>query len=893
MLSELLNYIDMPEFPSFFTTGSTVVLPTQPINYQPMNLSGMIQSVRSQPKGRSTSKGLPSSEDFKIEGRVGAVNQYMRPINETIQEMQDRVGLLGAAAYETPEHAQNLRDLANYSNDQRKNIVDAETEMYKNYKANTKGEGAMYDLYNLAQTGELKTAAQWNKINQYAETNDLGSPQTSETWRKGFDENPTFYGLDDARVAADALFANTGVLERGGASDVLKEGFIDNLYGVVSEYNSQMSKYNFSDEKGKSGDMLDAAYRQSWKRALNGTDFTDPLMAGYFQGFLQRMGGLDSYMDPDTMQMTEQGEAKFQKDFKDFVESDLEEHYKKRKIDIFKTDQRKSFNEADPSYYDRAEEAQIIEEYLASRKQQTVTMESRDNLGIGMDQIMNQDYLYGTEERDFVLAGDESPFTVQQDGNGNNFLSVNDDYDEEALRARAIEHFNMKFPDGNPNAMIMAEGHGAKTAEEYADMIVSRTDARRTKIAYDMSNGRGRLGNTRMVIDEDYIPTGSVPTPLLEGTNSKYLVGKTAKELGTGNVALVGESFINMTAFGDAIYEGTAGALYMGPNTISSNAGIKIPTDNGGSRIVRFASDEWQKMDEDGRNRLTQGGKFGVFNNDGSLADAGSFQGKPMPMDEGTQKALATMAVNGNLNTAYYSPAALRMNATFSYKDEREAAKALEGQSFKKEVPLLYTGGNSAYDKVYEKLKDNSSLVEVTRKMLPRQESKPSKIYAGEAEQLARLAGLAPNSPQSKTFVETITKVDRGNLTEARVLDIMSQAKLGQLNKAWNYKTAVAMKDQPISNGKKLDRDYKTQMEWRDGISSNGEKRKMITAKINVTDHALNGIEDRKNRRIVKGVTDQWMMDWSRERAITKGSNKQGQVQTKTYGSFGFGSNAN
>jgi hypothetical protein len=881
----------MPQFPSFFTTGSTVVLPTQPAQYRPFNLGPMVQSIRERPQSKKTKPTTPKAEDFEIEGRIGAVNQYMRPINRKLQMMENRVALYGAAAYDMPEYAQDMRELATLSNEQRQNIVSEETKMRDNYKKNTEGKGALYDLYNLKKTGELKTASQWNEINQYAETEDLGDPQTQETWRKGFDENPMFYTIEDARIGVDALFKEVGVFERGGASEVLQEGFLEDLYGVVSEYNSHMSRVNFSGDPNE-GDMLEAAKRQAWSRALGGVDFSDPIMAGYFQAFLQKTDGLSAYMNKNG-RMDEKSEERWQNDFKNFVESDLDEHYKKRKIDIFKTDQRKSFNEADPSYYDRAEEAQIIEEYLAARKQQTVTMESRDNLGIGMDQVMNQDYLYSTEERDFVLAGGDSPFVVQQDGDGNNFVSVNEDYDEEALRARAIEYFNQKFPDGNPNAMIMADGHGAKTAQEYADLIVSRTNARRDKIANDMSSGRGRLGTTRMVIDEDYIPTGTVPTPMLEGVNSKFLVGKTAKELGTGNVALVGESFINMTSFGDAVYEGAGGALYMGPNTISSNAGIAVPTENGGTRIVRFASEEWQKMDEAGRQRLAQNGQFGVFNHDGSLADAGAFQGQPMPMDEGTQKALATMMVNGNLNTAYYSPAALRMNATLSYKDEKEAAKSLEGQYFKKEVPVRYKVGNSAYDRAYEKLTSTPGLFTDTRVALKLTREDDYKMTENDAKLILRNTDISPTSKEGQTFIETFVGMDKRNMSKAAVWDALTHAKLGKLDKAWNYKTAVVMKDQPISDGKKLDRDYKTQMEWRDGIGSNGEKRKMVTVKMNVTDHALNGIEDRKNRRIVKGFTDQWMMNWAQERAISKDVNKQGQVQTKTYGSFGFGSNSN
>ena len=625
---------------------------------------------------------------------------------------------------------------------------------------------------------------------------------------------------------------------------------------------------------------------------MDGVDVTDPIMAGYLQGFLQDRGGFDSYYN-DKMQMDEESQKKFMDDFTTFVENDLSDHYAKRKIDIFKSDHRKSFEEGSDYHYEKAEEAQMVEEMMQAMKQQTVSSEGRENFGLPMDNVFNTGFLNETAERDYVLAGDKSPFVVQQDGDGNNYITVNDKYDEDALRAKAIEYYNKKYPDGSPAPGVMKGSASYRSAEDYADAVVANTNAERDRVEYETSRGMGMSGTTRQVYDENYVPTGGVPKSFLDGVNSEYLLGQTAEDMGVGNVIQVGETFMNLTDFGNAVYEGAGGALKLAPNTIASNSGVKTPD----GKIILFTSPQWQNATDEMKEQMSRGGTIGTWDADGYMADAAAFQGKPVPMDEATMDVLAKMANEGTINSAYYSPGTLRMASTFSFANEKEAAKALQGKTFKKEVPLRYAGTNSAYDRAYDEIVSVDATIPLAKQLI-----RNAKYYKGEerdrfvtegAKQLLQEIGVDPNSDDGKEFVEVINKNKDNlrNMGKSHIVDMAVNAKLGELNEAWNFKTAVTYKDQPIAKGNRLDRDFKSMSKWRKGTSKDGTKRNMLTLDMNVTEVAMNGITDPKQRRVMRGFTQRATNDYftNQRYKLNKNRGKTGKVQTQTYGGLGFG----
>jgi hypothetical protein len=834
----------MPQFPSFFTTGSTVVLPTQPAQYRPFNLGPMVQSIRERPQSKKNKPTTPKAKDFEIEGRIGAVNQYMRPINRKLQMMENRVALYGAAAYDMPEYAQDMRDLSTLSNEQRQNIVAEETKMRDNYKDNTKGKGSFYDLSNWDHLGgELMTVAEMNAMAQYAETEDLGDPQTQMKFMKGFDENPTIYGMEDARVAVDGLFNDIGHWKRGNGWSTIEEKYLENMKGALTTHNEQMSQKNFGDIDGDGvGEGLDAAKKQTLARAIKGAiDVTDPIVGGYLQGFLQKNKGFDGVKN----YFKENGQIKddFYNDFAQFMRDDIEQHYQKRKIDVWDSDQTFSFDEYDPSLYQRGWEEEDVEKLAKTAwMQQTTSSDAVTNLGLPVDEVFGgNNWLSSLVEKTFgsigigdgasglafnfgnldekqreslkntLLAGGDSPYVVNLDDEGNPYLNLNDAYDPDATRAKVTDWYKDQFGD---------------LPEDELNMMVDNALTEIANNRHDMQTafqkGAGKAGYTRQDFTEYTLLSTTLQAEFPEvydALNSLNLVGKPAEETMTNMHIKVGETYGLATDLGSARYEGAYGDMKMTSNTTLSNMGVK--TKDG---ILYFNDPNWMKMSADDKEMYIKnsGGQIGLWNRkDGTVASAASKADGVIPVDETTQALILQAHKAGNLNAPFYSPASLTMDAEYSYANEKEAAKSLQGKKFTVEVPSIYNlNTKGTYEKDYDALRSDLYTRE-TAMIISNGKTKAS--TAGDPNssiqkfdrygQLAEQVGIKKGTPQYERFEQDLNKL--GGQPTAKIIGYLAAIKSGKGTAGnWNFNTAVRKVQRNISDGQTLDPDWKDNAGW-------------------------------------------------------------------------------
>lgn len=815
----------MPEFPSFYTTGSTVVLPTQPLRYQPLNLTGLIQSIRERPAASTSKKTKLKEEDFEIEGRIGAVNQYMRPIRRELGRMKNLESLYGSAAYDMPEYGEIMTNLDMYSSDQRDNIVEQETEMYKNYKKNTEGKGAYYDFFNWNKTGTLNTVAEWNERNQYAETTALGDPQTEQRFIQGFDENPTLYSIEDARIAVDALFNDIGHWENGSGASVIEEKFLKNMEGALITHNTQMKKTNYG-----RGNDLDAAREQTMARAFtNNFDFTDPIVSGYFQAFMQRTNGLKSGIGGGEGYINEDGTIKetMAQDFQNFVQADIENHYSKRQIDVFNQDQTMQWREKSEYAYKRGDEQKRIEALQEAMLQQEATGDMSVNLGLPLNQIFPEKN-FSPELLDILMQADNSPFVVSTDEQGNPY--INTDYSNWSMGGEAKMHERL-------TEYYLSQGFPKDIAIGKAIEVAEYTRAQAEFVKEQAERGQGKLGITTTRFDEYVLPAHAISgnfEEIYSAVNSDFLVGRSAQEIGMGGYVKVGDTYIRATDLGDARYEGGYGAMKLTQNVISTNMGIEMP--NGGK--ILFSSDTWQKMSEKQKMEMGKQGKIKLFNHDGSTGNAASRQGELFLPDETTQSMIYQAHINGNLNAPYYSPAAHTMAVDYSFKNEAEAAKALQNLEISIEVPNVYSKGNVAFKKAYDEISYDDDPIGWTGIYLS--QGKTDKVPRGV--DITRRYGIKTNTEAGREFVKWWDKSKENGtlagLTRIQMTEAIAQAKAGGFSKGWRpsqYTKKVRVK---ASNGRTIHPVYKKQSRGRMGIVGKGDNREnryLITVEQDIT----------------------------------------------------------
>lgn len=603
----------MAQFPKFITTGGTRDLQPVPLQYKPIDLLPLISQIRTQPQEpKGTKKPSFDAKDLEIEGRIGAVNQYMEEANRAMSKINRGFDLYGDSFASMPEYRQSVMDYEYATGKERKNIVNRQTEDVKRFKEQTKGKGTFFHLGEWVRTGKLKKISDWQDIQERGYTKELGQ---KGDFVEDFDFDPTLYDMADARAEADALYDKHGYRSDQQATGAIEEKLMKNMYGIFKSYQSNMYKRNYgavdkngnptiTDENGNTID-LNAAHEQAMSRALQGNlDPTDKLTAGFMQGFLQRQGGLSGYFNKEGI-LDDAGIEKFQKDFKQFVADDLTQHFNKRKVLETGNEYKEDFDEASPEGYGgfgKAQAAQLaingMKEHVTSFDQiktalpedvlnsfLPITQEEYDSGGGGiLDRIgyVNDMKAAGfdnlTAYRNFMknkmFEGPGSVFKAIPMADGTTSYEVNEDAISSGdFYDKIYNELKGKFKD---------DRDARNAADEITGQIYDA--AKKSKIAMDLGAGKTWMGRDNVFIAEyDANTVNQVFSDALQNDN---MIGKDAGQVGTGINVYMGETAMNLSDLSGFTMVNRSGNLMLQPNAAAQNYGvfIKEPTVIGGQK---------------------------------------------------------------------------------------------------------------------------------------------------------------------------------------------------------------------------------------------------------------------------------------------------------------------
>ena len=807
-------------FPSFIQTGGTRDLQAAPLEYKPFNLLPMIEQIRTLPKEAEGKKASHKLDEEKIKGRIGAVNQYYEPIDTALGEINQGVDLYGENYYSMPEYKKNVMALENAQSLERKNVVERQTADLGRYEKAIEKKGAYFHLGEWRRTGDLKKASTWKNILERGYTSELGK---AGDYVEDFDFDPVLYDMKDAREEADAIFNPHGHKSVKGGVENIVQGFIGNMTGALSEYNSWGKKTNYGEDSDQDGIVsegeklgLDNARNQALQRAAQQmVDPTDKLTAGYLQGFFQAVGGLEPYMSKNGT-ISEENAKKFQDDFGKFMSEDLTNHFEKRKVLETEQDNKKSFTEQQEYSYNAGQKAKEAEEMLKAVKVETVSQDGITNVGMPTDMLLNdptkssgdpmQDFLFATlpdwahDQPDFtvdrsgtnfskydlknmLITGGQAPFTMNE-VDGKTYVIPNENYDSDALYGLAMQ----KAKDAkHPNP--------AKFAEE----MVAAATMKRNSVTESIVAGRGKTAVTRDNIEKLYVPTMSIGDDWWESVNDKNIIGQSMSEVGAGIFGIIGESYIDMSKLGSNVqYMGAEGTINFQTNTTPSNMYTQYIGPDGKLRRHNWVDAEWMalpdkekdrilKVAEDQKKSGTKGAGTGLFNNNGTAAEAIESRHLYMPMDEWTQRNISPHInlPNAPLEMAYASAGAVTQTAAIWAKSEKEMAKALENVNVNIEVPTAYKS-DSQYKSVYDKTRKDIYYVSNRRK------------GALTPEAIATSAGL--DTKETEYFVKHY-KESPNKSTDDAVALITSMKTKGLTNWNWNNQTTIKVSIPAASNG--------------------------------------------------------------------------------------------
>jgi hypothetical protein len=825
-------------FPSFITTGQTRDIVEQPLQHQPFNIMPLIQMLAKDEGKGKTSAPAKSESDFKLEGRIGAVNQVMEMYNKANSKINQGIDLYGTDFTYTPEYKNLVRQAEYAMSNEFKNIVARQTSDVKRFEENIKGKGHYYHLGQLGKTGDLKRMSDWKNIQEREYSSELGSPGG---YIEDFDFDPIILGMEDARKAVDEEFkAGSWSTEEGWTN--IKEDIVGNLLGVRKIYTEQMKERNYGlkDEKGNLDPRnLDYSEANIMKRAFaNGFDFTDPISAGYFQGFLQRKGGmggdpLAEYKDKKGY-ITDEGWNKLVSDFENFAKEDIFEERKEREITKDKIITQESFDEASEEGYNRYGKAKEVELANGAYVQNTLSVDALTDIGISMDNFFDDPEKLSKEEdvlvnkfgmdkatarsmakimnwvdiknnidlqglnvydvKDMMFSGNDSPFVINT-SNGKEYVDINPNFNtESASDFKKLVMEKAKGRHSDPKAL--------------ADQMYEKYVEKKNQISIARAQGRTNMAMGRNDINTLEMPTMEIPKLFTDAVNDSWNLGQTMDNLGSNSFGMIGESFIMMNNLGKNVkFAGTEGALTVTQNTLPTNIETIIKDEKTG-KIIRYnwADPEWIKMSDEEKTKISQladqqrtqykNPMFGTAPRklDGSVSEAIEKRiAVPMYGWAADQLRKAMNDPNANPNMIFASNAAFMQTAKLYSKSEADAAVALKDITVYKELPENYSK-----DKRYKERFDDigyrvgNLVTRATRAV----------DYKDEAGVIAKELGYT--GQRAEDFKSKYNKYINETSGVNQKMDFITNFDLNGAT-AWNYNNTKVIKTQiKAADGKKI-----------------------------------------------------------------------------------------
>lgn len=715
-------------FPSFVTTGGTRDIQETPLQYQPFNLLPLIQLLKNDNRKTAASTGKSKSDDFKLEGRIGAVNQVMEEYRKYDKSMKAGFDLMGSAYTVTPEYARDVRGKEMVMSPEIENIVKQQSADVKRYEANIKGKGNYFHLGAFAQGMGLYRNNVWKSKLERGYSSEI-FPTDKPEYVEGFDFDPVLYDIEDARKAIDALYT-TGKVVTGKQWAKLEDDIVGDLYGVKRIHGGWRNETNFQEYKDKDGNIikggnLGAAHDQSLARAFaEGFDFTDPIAGGLMQSFMQRVAGNSN--DPFKKYRNKNGEVddegfdNFIKDFQDFAKRDLFKHYEKRKETLDTSTYDETFNiseEGTKALGAKKAAAEMANGFRQERSSaQTITdfglpletFKGKSNewiksilgetlsnaIGLADEQALNQ------ETMNAFFNSTHSPF-YKQNIEGKDYVNINENSNMEMFYKDLVDY---------------ATKNGIENPSKWADEILGETTQQVDRFKKLKEAGKTYKATGRTVFNQLIYDVTKTPNFFYNILNRKDLKGQPAKQMGSGMFAKVGETYMMVNDFGNLKYDGVVGGATITQNTIPTNLYTVSQNDKGETVYYHWASPQWRKMSNSQKNAIIEKSKELSKSNpmygtsllnptDMSLAQAVE-KSEAIPMDEFTEKHLKALVSdpNSNINMIFASPGAIAARGRFVAPTEADMAKELQGKYLKMEVPESYIQGDNKYKQDYTEI---------------------------------------------------------------------------------------------------------------------------------------------------------------------------------------------
>lgn len=901
----------MAKFPSLLTTGGTVVIPSQPIQYQPQNLLPAIAMLAKQPKEEKEKAKIPGT-DIELKGRIGAVDQVMSSIKRAQNKAAAQIDLYGDMAIHQPEYKQALNELEAASTQDILNTVARQTEDVDSFKKkiNSEGWGHYFHLGEFLQTGDLKRMSQWSDIQERGYSAELGQ---AGDYKEGFDFNPKVYSMEQAREAADNIMDKEGYWKNERGWEKIKADTVGNMVGAMSTYQSIMDKQNYSDVDANGnfvGPVLgkSAAHQQALARSFSQMfDATDPLTAGYLQGFLQSKAGpsgsnpLEGYMKDG--RITAEGAKKLEEDFGKFMQDDLDWHYEKRKINEKGQNQTLTFQETTDYENAGGADMTVIENIMNQVTEQQEGLDTALNIGIGIDNLLEQGgsgmeqllNAYGIptnsslgrslvniseisglggvanpqlagisqeEYQNLMFNEGTSPFTVYNH-DGQSYYNVSND--------------EFKLSDFKDRAVEFAKEKGIRDPEAFAEALATDAYMQQNYLKEQIDNARGRVITGQQNIEKLVVRPDSVPNEWWDSVIQ--LEGQSASGF-TNMSGQVGTTPINITSLGDVFkFQGAEGGIHVVPNTIKTNLGTIVddPQSPSGKRVIYHASDEWRGLPEEKRWELMQGNHTGLLNktaidralsvdkktneskgldlwNMNKIAAVGAETSDAIPADETQMKLYARMAEknpDADLSAVFWAPSSLQQRGIFTAPLEEGLRQLAKATPLKVEKPTSYVS-IPGYKEEWDKTMSSTSKVPVYLNSWRKGQTAP---LSGEKVMTPERIADAAEIPvkERDAFIRNLNTMPAS--TEMHVLqDLVVSAKTKGLNN-WNYNNVKTQKvsEPAVINGKLTEH---AQREY--GVTYGvDEKTKQptitIRPRVDLTGAAFNGKNKRSNETL-KGL---------------------------------------
>jgi hypothetical protein len=556
-------------FPSFLTTGPTRDITVQPLEHKAFNLMPLIQMLHEDGKKASTSAATTKAKTDKteLEGRIGGVNQIMAEVNKYDNVINNGFNLMGDAFTGTPEYARAVRGREYALSEEVKNTLGRETKNLELFKEQSKGKGHFFHLGQYGKSGDLKRASDWQSILEYGKSDDYYGYVKGE-YVSDFDFTPVYYNMDDSRAAIDEMF-KTGYLSSDIGYTIVSEEIIGNTVGVQTAYTQETSKRNFERTDAEGNPLLGAdgkpignpqaleyAHNQALARAFSfgGMDYTDPLVGGYFQSFLQKTAGQGSdpfrdYRNEKNI-VDDKGLETFFKDFSEFVQKDLQSHKEKRKIDETGSSTKKSFNVSEEGTRALALKQ---EEELNAKAWRGINESQADFTDYGLEEtwltgekgwLSGLDYMFKSmsglnsgvvelqeKDKQYIYGNEWSPFYKQR-VNGKDYVNVKEDIDWERFKDNVLED---------------AIKRGLNDPEKHADMIVAHSKIASDRFKEQRKEGKTFKATGRYDFQAQHMDATQIPEWFSNSLNGKDLVGQSSNEMGTNMFAKIGETYMMLS----------------------------------------------------------------------------------------------------------------------------------------------------------------------------------------------------------------------------------------------------------------------------------------------------------------------------------------------------------